>query len=246
MSEIFVGWAARPPRHLRRFLLRLALGLPLALLGLGLFLGLAPQDPAGPRFAIGAPALPGLPMPEPGLTGVLTIRPYPLLHLGEGGTLRTLLLAGDGKQRAPGELAPFDGQRVTASGFLLARGDIAMLVLGAPPEAVLGGAAPPRPEALGRWRITGEICDGKCAADGMRPGTGLAHRACAVLCLDGEIPAVFVSDAPLLGHAYLLVAGVDGGPMDDALRPFIGRRVTLEGQVERLGRLLVFRAEPPA
>jgi hypothetical protein len=244
VREIFVGWAARPPAHLRPFLRRLALGLPLSLLGLGLFLGLAPQDPAGPRFATGGAPLPALPTPEPGVTGVLTLRPYPLLHVGEGGAMRTLLLAGDGKQRPPGDLSRLDGQRVTAEGFLLSRGDIAMLVLGAAPEA-LGHATPPAREALGRWRITGEICDGKCAADGMRPGIGIAHRACATLCLDGEIPAVFVSDVPLLGHAHLLLAGPDGGPMGPAFRPFIGRRVTLEGRVERLGRLLIFHPEPP-
>jgi hypothetical protein len=193
---MFVGWAPRAPQHLRGLLRRLALGLPLVLLGLGLFLGLAPQDPAGPSFAAGTAPLPTLPAPEPGVTGVLTLRPYPLLHVGENGALRSLLLAGDGKQRPPGELAALDGQRVTAEGFLLARGDIAMLVLGAPPTPH-GPASLPLRESLGRWRVTGEICDGKCAADGMRPGTGIAHRACAVLCLDGEIPAVFVTDAPL-------------------------------------------------
>ncbi len=245
MREIFVGWAKRPPAHLRGLLRRLALGVPVALLALGLFLGLAPQDPAGPRFATGEAPLPALPSPEPGVTGVLTLRPYPLLHLGENGATRSLLLAGEGKQRPPGDLTLLDGQRVTAEGFLLSRGDIAMLVLGAPPVA-LGAATPPPREALGRWRITGEICDGKCAADGMRPGIGRAHRACAVLCLDGEIPAVFVADSPLLGHAHLLLASAEGGPLPPSLRPFIGRRVTLEGQVERLGRLLVFRAEPPA
>ncbi|WP_431305605.1 hypothetical protein [Sediminicoccus sp. BL-A-41-H5] len=223
----------------------MAFGLPFALLGFGLVLGLAPQDPAGPRFATADTPLPALPTPEPGVTGVLTLRPYPLLHIGAGSDKRTLLLAGDGKQRPPGDLAGLDGQRVTAAGFLLSRGDIAMLVLGAPPVA-RGDSAPPPREFLGRWRITGEICDGKCAADGMRPGTGIAHRACAALCLDGGIPAVFVSEAPLLGHAYLLLASTEGGPMGPALRPLIGRRITLEGQVERLGRLLVFRAEPPA
>lgn len=240
-----MGWAARPPAHLRPFLRRVAFGLPLALAGLGGVLGLAPQDPAGPRFATAGTPLPALPAPEPSVTGTLTLSPYPLLHVGAGGNLRTLLLAGDGKQRPPGDLTELEGQRVTAAGFLLSRGDIAMLVLGAPPIA-LGDAPPPPREWLGRWRITGEICDGKCAAGGMRPGTGLAHRACAALCLDGGVPAVFVSEAPLLGHAYLLLASAEGGPMGAALRPLIGRRVTLEGQVERLGRLLVFRAEPPA
>ena len=244
MTEIYVGWAKRPPAHLRPLLWRLTLGLPIGLLALGLFLGLAPQDPAGPRFAVGEAPLPALPNPEPGVTGILTVRPYPLLHVGENGATRSLLLAGDGKQRPPGDLTALDGQRVTAEGFLLSRGDIAMLVLGAPPVPQ-GPATPPTAEPLGRWRITGEICDGKCAADGMRPGIGIAHRACAVLCLDGEIPAIFVATAPLLGHAHLLLASAEGGPLPPALRPLIGHRVTLEGEVERLGRLLIFRAEPP-
>jgi hypothetical protein len=79
----------------------------------------------------------------------------------------------------------------------------------------------------------------------MRPGTGLAHRACATLCLDSEIPAVFVPTAPVAGHAVLLLADRAGRAGIPALRDAIGRRVTLEGEVERLGSLLVFRAEAP-
>jgi hypothetical protein len=136
------------------------------------------------------------------------------------------------------------GQRVAAEGYVLARGDIAMLVLGAELVVRPGPAPAPPVERLGRWRITGEICDGKCAAGAMRPGTGLGHRACATLCLDGELPAVFVATAPVGGSVFLLLGGADGGPMPAALRPRIGQRITLEGAVEWRGGILVFLAEP--
>jgi hypothetical protein len=125
------------------------------------------------------------------------------------------------------------------------RGDIAMLVLAEPPAPRPVTAAPPAAVPLGRWRITGEICDGKCAAGGMRPGSGLAHRACAVLCLDGALPSIFVATAPVAGTPFLLLGAPDGGPMAEALRPLVGLRVTLEGRVERRGGLLVFLAELP-
>jgi len=60
----------------------------------------------------------------------------------------------------------------------------------------------------------------------------------------GAVP--FIAFGMLALGILILLASTEGGPMGSALRPLIGRRITLEGQVERLGRLLVFRAEPPA
>ncbi|MGE6744243.1 hypothetical protein ACQKGC_28815, partial [Allorhizobium pseudoryzae] len=84
-------------------------------------------------------------------------------------------------------------------GSVLRRGAIQMLVVegrGQPLDAS-SGLDPAMHEPLGRWRIAGEICDGKCYAGAMRPGSGLAHKACANLCLIGEIPAVFVTVDPV-------------------------------------------------
>jgi hypothetical protein len=246
----FIGWASGLAAGLRRVVLpaiaATALGLPLA----GLLLGALADDPAGPAFAtVAGRALPA-DLPEPvAVRGIVVDAPYPMLHLPPDAAHpagRTLLLARDGKLGAAPGTRDLAGRLVAAEGYVLRRGSIEMLVSDAPPVPAEGDPpAPPRREALGRWRIPGEVCDGKCAAGGMRPGTGLGHRACATLCLDGELPAVFVPTRPVAGHAFLVLGDAAGGPALPALRDLIGRTVVLEGEVERIGDVLVFRAAPP-
>lgn len=240
-AEFFIGWRGATTPALRRFLAMVA-GTLLAGAGLlALLLGATADDPAGARFALapGASA-PAVPDGEVALEGTLTLAPYPVLHLADG---QSILLAEEGKRGAV--VAPgLGGQRVAAAGYMVRRGSIGMLVLAGPPTARPGATPLPASQPLGRWRISGEICDGKCAAGAMRPGSGLAHRACASLCLDGALPAVFVAAAPVAGEAFLLLGGPAGGPMPRALRDLIGLRITLEGAVERRGGLLVFLADP--
>ena len=250
-EEFFIGWARGLAPGLRRFLLPVAAAVLLGLPLLGLALGGAADDPADARFGTvpGAPTLADLPSEE-ALRGIILPGPSPLLHLPADASHpqgRTLLLSGDGKVAAPVDATTLRGHLVAAEGFVLRRGTIEMLVTGTPPRIIEGAAVPAEPPIvpLGRWRITGEVCDGKCAAGGMRPGTGLTHRACATLCLDGDIPAVFVPTRALEGHAFLLLADRDGGAPLPAMRDLVGRRVTLDGALERRGALLVFRAEAP-
>ena len=102
----------------------------------------------------------------------------------------------------------------------------------------------PEDTPLGRWRIAGEICDGKCLAGAMRPGRGLAHKACANLCLVGDIPPVFATTGPVDGERYMLLAGPDGGPMPAEMYDFTAVLIDAEGEVYRRGDLLIFRVDP--
>jgi len=238
-DSFFIGWDRRWAPGLGRFVGLAAGGTLAGALLLALLLGGSTDDPAGPDR---------VPPPEGPLelTGVLRARPYPMLVTAPAAGQprgRAVLLAGDGKRGADATLA---GRQVMVAGFGMARGGIATLVLATAPRAMPGLAPEPVVERLGRWRITGEICDGKCAAGAMRPGTGLAHRACAVLCLDGGLPPVLVATAPLplataAGSDFLLLADAAGGPIGPEWRAQTGLRVTLEGEVERVADLLVFR-----
>lgn len=240
-DDFFVGWSGRTGRPLGNFLVSLAAALLVGFLALAATLSAVSDDPGPGRYDYQSG--------DQVLHGVLTIDPYPLLRLPPDANHKdghTILLSGDGKQGAPVDAATMGNRRVEVSGYMLQRGSIDMLQVNsvAPMpsgEAVESAVAPA--QSLGRWRITGEICDGKCYSGAMRPGAGLAHKACANLCLIGEIPPVFVSTAPLAGAGFLLLADQAGHKLPDAMRDYVALRLRLEGEVERRGDVLVFKVD---
>jgi hypothetical protein len=228
----FVGWSGRLPPGQRIFVVFIVAAALTVFLGLALALTATLDDPGGGTVDWGYEAT---------ASGVLTTRPYPLLHLASG---HTLMLSGLGKSGVDADPA-LAGRSVAVSGFMLKRGTLDMLQ-SSRDEVVAANAAPaeiPAPVPLGRWRLTGEICDGKCYAGAMRPGNGLAHKACASLCVLGGVPPVFVATAPVGGSVFMLLAGAGDAPMPETLRDVIGVRVTLDGDVERIGDLVVFHAD---
>ena len=177
--------------------------------------------------------------------GVFVAQPYPMLIARPDAAHpngRTFLLAGEGKRGAQ-EFGPgLDGRNARLQGILVKRGDIDMALVSAGEQLRRLNEAAPAPIAvsLGRWRIAGEICDGKCAAGGMRPGVGLAHKACANLCVSGGLPPVLVSAAPVAGRSHFLLGSADGGPVPTTVYDLMATPVLLEGELYRRGDLLVY------
>ncbi|MEJ6391888.1 hypothetical protein V8J82_01390 [Gymnodinialimonas sp. 2305UL16-5] len=237
-APFFIGWA-RPDRRLWGFLVLTAVVFFVGAFGTSYLIAATQSDPGN-----------GGRMGRAEVTGIVQAAPYPILHVLESAQYpdgATILLMGQGKNGAQSRVNDLDGQVVRATGAQLNRGDLDGMILrgGANGvQAVDGSGTLPEPEDLGRWRLTGEICDGNCLAGAMRPGTGLAHRACANLCLAGGLPPVFVATDTVGDSAFFLVAGPDGGPMPDALLDFTALLVRAEGRVERHGSMNVFLVEP--
>ncbi|MEM1382583.1 MAG: hypothetical protein AAGG06_02955 [Pseudomonadota bacterium] len=241
-DPFFVGYLPVPP-GLRRFLPAVALLLVAGFIGLGYAVSATQDDPGDGRFRwdVGRQEV----------VGVLTASPYPVLRVTQATERyregQVLMLSGQGKRGVVTEAAALDGQAVRVVGIGLTRGDLEMIQVSGRNGLLAedaGPAAPITPEDLGRWRLTGEICDGKCYAGAMRPGTGLAHKACANLCLIGGVPPVFVATGPVEGRQFFLMAGQDGGPLSDGSLDYVGALVEAEGQVLRLGDLMVFQMDP--
>jgi hypothetical protein len=170
---------------------------------------------------------------------VVSAEPSPLLHLASG---HVVLLSAAGKY--PVALPPgIEGHGAEGKGWLLHRGSLEVLQLTDELRAVDLPVAAMPVEDLGTWRLTGEICDGKCYAGAMRPGRGIAHRACANLCLIEAAPPVFVTTAPIAGTSFLLMADPAGARLPDAVLNLVGLRVRLDGKVERRGDVLVFKTD---
>ena len=242
-DEFFIGWSNTPGRQTRAFMALVSTVLIAGLALLSAILSSTIRDPGHSLF--GSSGLPQV-VQDVTLAGTLTFDPYPIIMLppdamhprGHG-----VLLTGEGKHGVAFDRAALEGARVEIKGFLLKRGTLDMLVVNGSPRKIAEPEAPGRPQSLGRWRIVGEICDGKCAAGGISPGTGLAHKACANLCLIGDVPPVFVSSQPLEGQQFLVIADERGRALDHRIRDFLAMRVALEGQIERRGDMLVLRTD---
>ncbi|MEM8651449.1 MAG: hypothetical protein AAGF54_13025 [Pseudomonadota bacterium] len=241
-KPFFVGYLGIPA-GLKGFLLKTSLIILAGFAVGGVLAGVSQDDPgkAGFRFDYGRQTI----------TGVIEASPYPILHVTEGNervpTGHSVMLTGQGKSGAMAIMASLEGTLVQATGIVLERGELDMLQLlsgqrGIQPMEEESDI--PQVEELGTWRLQGEICDGKCLAGAMQPGRGLAHKACANLCLEGDIPPVFVSTQPVEGSEFLLVGDIEGGPLSRDAYDYVGQFVEIEAKVQRRGDLLVMLIDP--
>ncbi|UES54670.1 hypothetical protein GFK91_03040 [Roseibium aggregatum] len=237
-APFFVGYLNKVPKPLVAFLGAFSLCF-VAGLGLAAFaLSTTQNDPGSGTFQWGN---------RFEQTGLLELRPYPVFRIPADGDTpaRTYMLAGQGKRGVFEQAESNREMPVTLRGVPVNRGDLTMIQVGqvAPAMDDAPGFTPSEPISLGRWKLTGEICDGKCYAGAMRPGRGLAHKACADLCLTGGIPPVFVSSGPVEGRNFFLLAGKDGQLLGEAIDPLLALYIEVEGEVEQLDDLMVFKAD---
>ena len=240
-EPFFVGYLATPG-PVKAFMALVALFLLGAFSALGFSIATGQDDPGQGAFQWG--------WGSQQVTGRLDLHPYPVLHVSEG-TDRvpaglSILLSGVGKKGVQSRVETLDGKLVQVSGIALKRGDIHALQVGNAKAAIKAldqPASEMQPVSLGHWRLKGEICDGKCLAGAMRPGRGLSHRACANLCLIGGVPPVFVSADPVQGRDFMIIGNQDGKPLPKEYLDFVALLVSLEGEVERRGSILVFKAD---
>ncbi|MEO0390665.1 MAG: hypothetical protein AAF218_06960 [Pseudomonadota bacterium] len=235
----FVGYLPAPG-PLRRFLVGAALVLIAGLVSAGYLMGAAQDDPgnAALRFDYGRQTVQGV--VEPGA--------YPIFHVTQGSDQMpagsAFVMSAGGKSGVAARANPLAGGLAQASGVLLERGALTMMQVrgGRNGLRALEGDAPqlPAQTSLGTWRLTGEICDGKCLGGAMRPGRGLAHKACANLCLLGAVPPIFVSTQPVAGEQFMLITGPDGGALPPAAYDAVGEYVSVTGRLTMHGAMPVF------
>jgi hypothetical protein len=169
-------------------------------------------------------------------SGRIVESPYPALIVDDlTGVERGYWLVGPGKHGAEDIVTGRDGQRVRVSGSLIERDGDSMIEV-VPGSLVLlrAGARESEPlHSFGVVDVEGEIVDSKCHLGVMKPGEGPTHRDCAVRCLLGRIPPMFVSDGrDDLGRVSLV--SESAGPFADA-SVLAGRRVAIRGEILRRG-----------
>lgn len=239
---MFIGWSSAVPVKLIVFLAIVAGTMLAGLALLSLALGARMEFLGSGNY--GDPVV---------LLGRLQAHPNPVLRIAPDAghpAPRALMLSGEGKYGAMPEAEKLDGQMVMAGGELLQRGHVTMLQIGG--EIGLKAADSTKVEAyrpapavsLGRWKLTGEICDGKCYSGAMRPGNRLAHKACANLCISNGVPPVFVSSAEVEKQNFFMLTSGDGRGFPDAFYDYVAKPVTLEGEILKVDDLLIFKVDP--
>jgi hypothetical protein len=186
--------------------------------------------------------------------GTVVERPYPALLVRRPGTAGELqafsryLLVGQGKHGAAAEVAGLDGRVVRLEGSLVYRdgNTIIEVVPGSVAEASGPAGAPGRPERLGRMAILGEIVDSKCYLGVMNPGSSKPHRDCAVRCISGGAPPLFVARDVEGRSLQLLLVGSDGRALNREVLDFVAEPLEITGEVVKTGDTLVLEAEPAA
>lgn len=233
-GPFFIGWSARSAGPFAGFLVLCAVLLLGGAGALALALGSRVNDPGAGQW-----------VGDRTFTGIVLQHPYPVLVTDPDTTHpegHAMILSGDGKVGVQNQGAAFANQRVRVQGALFKRGDIDMLLVGEM-TAEPGPASVPTITPMGTWRVVGEICDGKCTTGGMRPGDGLAHKACANICILGGVPPVLVTASPVAGHGFMLMGDTAGQALPDSFRDHVGLPRRMEGRVERIADMLVFRTD---
>ncbi len=234
-EPFYIGYQPQAPGALRRWL-RLVIA---ALLALAVCVALL--------LALGFQRLP-LSVFEYGqtraYTGVIRVQPYPSLLVMRAGKLDQYLLVGSGKHAA--EVTEFVGQTVKLRGALITRDGLRMLEIA--PDAVeristtFNTNMPP--EALGRFTFVGEIVDSKCYLGVMNPGHTKPHRECAVRCISGGVPPLFLARDSQGASIALQLAGAQGEPLSRQILDYVAEPLEISGEVLRTGEWLTLRADP--
>ena len=185
--------------------------------------------------------------------GFVSEHPYPTLLVerpsSAGIPFSRYLLSVPGKKGAQEALAGLDGKKVRFEGTLVYRDDQTMIEIA--PDSISpatgdNAAVAGNPESLGRLRLRGEVVDSKCYLGVMKPGNLKAHRSCAIRCISGGIPPVFVARDESDNAVYLLLVGTDNRALGSEILDIVADPLEVEGEVLRDGALLILKADRDA
>lgn len=228
--DFYVGYLGLPSRH-KRFLRKLMALLVIGMVGIGGGVGWSQRNPGKTEVFSSAIAT---------WSGTVFVEPYPMM-VHDDGSIH--LLIGIGKFGVADRVLEFDGRHCEVDGWALARSDRRAIQLDLAENSIreIAGAARPYPvEAHSdseQIELIGEIVDGKCFLGAMKPGDGKAHKSCATLCIEGGLPAMFVSDARLSLDQLPLVV-VDGSTgLPDRVLGLVGEPVRVTGSLSFVGTL---------
>lgn len=187
------------------------------------------------------------------LEGLLVDKPLPHLIVPRPGdtdgnvSFSRYLLTGPGKTAPREPVSKHTGEWVKLNGTVVSRNHLSVIAARSaepitPPENV--AIDPKIGTSLGEFSLTGEILDSKCYPGVMKPGQSKTHRACAIRCISGGVPAVFRVQNDRDEIMYLLLADRQGKAVNDRILDVVADPVQITGQVIQYDDMYVIQADP--
>jgi hypothetical protein len=137
------------------------------------------------------------------------------------------------------DVSVFKNQFVSVKGKLIYRDDLKMIEVAANSifrQETKNSAPAETAESLGVQTLNGEIVDSKCYLGVMNPGQSKPHKECAIRCLSGGIPPLFIVKDTAANVSELWIMADKSKFLD-----YVAEPVEISGEVKRQGdKLLIY------
>lgn len=185
--------------------------------------------------------------------GIVRAQPYPTLIVerpGQTVSASNYLLVGTGKHGADPEVKEFDHQKVRLRGSLIYRDGTTMIELLPRSIEILPDQSGIKQQSfnkdpledLGEVTLTGEIVDSKCYLGVMNPGSAKPHQDCAVRCISGGAPPLFIAQDQTGKTLHFLLTDENGEALNQSITDFVAEPLRIAGHAYRDGDQLILRA----
>jgi len=242
-GDFYIGYQKKVPAGIAAFVRQTVMGVVVLSVAIGALLVTAQRPFDRSVFEFGTTRT---------FEGVINDSPYPTLLVTRPGTTESgenvsrFSLVAPGKHGAKDAIADHVRKRVRLEGTLVYRDSQTMIEIVDESIHVLadGDVSSVQPRSLGEFTLVGEIVDSKCYLGVMKPGNLKPHRACAVRCISGGIPPVFLVRGQDGSAQYLMLIGADGETVNDEVLDMVAENIEITGVVEYQDGQLSLRADP--
>lgn len=191
--------------------------------------------------------------------GIIMENPYPRILIERPGDTGSLpkysqyYLTQFGKFGGGEMVKGLDGKKVSLEGALIYRDDQTMIEIKnnsvnhdhtSENERVFNFDSALPKKSLGIHTLKGEIVDSKCFYGVMNPGNLKVHKACAINCIRGGMPPVFVVKDQQGNIGYYLLQDEEGGAVNKNILDKIAEPLEIKGEVVKQGNILILKANP--
>ena len=237
-EDFYIGYLPKMPKTLAKMVKIFVVAVFVAAFFLAAFLWLGQKPFAKSIFEFGS-------VKE--FEGTIQAQPIPFLLVEKTEknnglpTFERFPLVAEGKHGF--EAKDFDGQKVNLKGTLIYRDELKMIEVAENSLVKISDASfetLEKRENLGEFTLKGEIVDSKCYLGVMNPGASKPHRDCAIACIRGGIPPLFVVKDVSGNVSELWLLSENGGKISGEILDFVAEPVEIKGIVSRIGDQLFF------